>query len=579
MSESTPTTIALHGSAASSGVAIGRAVVVHPAWSDNTPIPGPRGDATFEAARFRAAQSAVADELEGIADRAREQSPTLSSILETHHMIVTDPVLSSDIIERIACGVSPEAAVIHEFERQRRTLMASTNSMFRDRAHDLDHMKLQILNALRSGTVTSPRDGQSIVVADTVSPHEMLTDHHLGVRGYVMQSGGVDAHASIIARDFGLPAVVSVHGATTRIGNGDLVIIDGDAGVVLCNPDEATLRWYQERQQEQTQLRSHQENQDTGPAVTLDGTRVTVEANIDVPEQVANAIRLGAEGFGLVRTEMMIASSREIPSFDEQVRVYRAICQGARGLPITFRVFDFGGDKGDLGQTYVEDNPALGLRGIRFLLAQPEILRTQIRALLEVGLEYPLRCMLPMVSTIEELDRAQEIIEQCRKDMQSSVGACPQMPVGMMIETPAAALSAECFADRSDFFSIGTNDLTQYTLAVDRTNDLVSNSTDTLHPAVLRLISMAVDAAKRAQIPVTVCGEMAGHAAALEVLVGLGVTGVSVSSFQIHDVRRRIRELRCEASRRLAESALTCHSASQVVQLVEDARRTRKGTP
>ena len=570
--------VTLHGTAASSGVAIGRAVVIHPAWSEDTPIPGPRGDATAETARFRAAQFAVANELESIVDRAREESPTLSSILETHHMIVTDPVLSSDIIDRISCGVSPEAAVIHEFERQRRTLMASTNSMFRDRAHDLDHMKLQILNALRSGSAPAPRDGESIVVADTVSPHDMLADFHLGVRGYVMQSGGIDAHASIIARDFGLPAVVSVHGATARIRNGDLVIIDGDAGVILCNPDEPTVRRYQERQQEYALQRAARETQDTGPAITLDGVRVMVEANIDVPEQVANAIRLGAEGFGLVRTEMMITLSRELPGYDEQVRAYRAVCQGAQDLPVTFRVFDFGGDKGDTGQTYVEDNPALGLRGIRFLLAQPEILRTQIRALLEVAFDHPIRCMLPMVSTIEELERAREIIDQCRQDIESQRGQCPHMPIGIMIETPAAALSAECFAGRSDFFSIGTNDLTQYTLAVDRTNDLVSNPTDPLHPSVLRLIAMAVEAATNAQIPVTVCGEMAGHAAALDVLVGLGVTGVSVSSFQIHDVRRRIRELERQASRRLVESALRCHSASQVVQLVDDARRIRKGT-
>ena len=554
----------LRGLPASAGIAIGRATIVHPLWWEGAPVPPPRGDVDSETERFRHAQQIVAEELDSIAERARKESPTLSSILEAHQMIVTDPVLSADIIDRISSGVSSEAAVVHEFERQRRTLLASTNSMFRDRVSDLDHMKEQMLSALRTGAPSIRRDGESIVVAETVSPHDMLADRHLGVRGYVMQTGGIDAHASIIARDFGVPAVVSVAHSMTRINDGDLLIIDGSAGMVICNPDASTLERYQRQQDDERRQRLLQEEIDHTPIHSLDGVRVTIEANIDVPEQVPVALRLGAEGLGLVRSEMMIASINEIPSIDEQASWYRQICQNAGELPVTIRAFDFGGDKIDVGQTYVEDNPALGLRGIRFLLSQPDILRDQFTALLIVARERPIRCMLPMITTQQELDRSYEIIAACRKTHADLHGNCPDLPVGIMIETPAAALSAESFASQVDFFSIGTNDLTQYTLAIDRTNDLVAGISDGLHPAVLKLISMTVSAARQARIPVTVCGELAGQSAAIDVLVGLGVSGVSVSAFALHDVRRRVRELDAESCRHLADVSIRSRTVAEV---------------
>jgi phosphotransferase system enzyme I (PtsI) len=574
MSEPAPSssTRILRGLAASAGIAIGRAVVVHTEWLEGAYLPPPRGDAASESERFLRAQKGVAHELDNIAERARHESPTLSSILDTHRMIVTDPVLSADIMQRIASGVSSEAAVVHEFERQRRTLLASTNTMFRDRVSDLDHMKQQLLSALRAGSPVVSRDSHSIVVADTVSPHDMLEDHHLGVRGYVMQSSGIDAHASIIARDFGVPAVVRVGQAMTRIHDGDLLVIDGSVGLVICNPDEATIEHYEQRRAAQQRERISVFDVIAGPTTTIDGNRISVEANIDVPEQVPMAMRYGAEGLGLVRTEMMIASKNEIPSVSEQIQWYTEVCKGAGAIPITFRVFDFGGDKIDVGQTYVEDNPALGLRGTRFLLSQPEILRNQISALLSVAREHPIKCMLPMITTQQELDRGLEIIEECRQAHARVNGDCPPMPVGIMIETPAAALSAEFFADQVDFFSIGTNDLKQYTLAADRTNDLVSNVSDGLHPAVLKLVAMTVAAARAAGISVTVCGEMAGQSAALDVLVGLGVTGVSVSSFLLHDVRLRIRQLDSLKAQVLAADALRCRSASDVRACIDRFR-------
>ncbi len=577
MSEASPSAVLLRGTAASAGVAIGRAIVVHPAWSEDASLPPPRGDVNTETERFRSAQRVVADELEGVAARARDESPMLSSILDTHQMIVTDPVLSSDIIERIASGVSSEAAIVHEFERQRRTLLASTNSMFRDRVHDLDHMKHQLLVALTSGAVPMRRDGESIVVAETVSPHDMLADHQLGIRAYIMKFGGIDAHASIIARDFGIPAVVGVQEAMTRIHDGDLVIVDGNRGVVICQPDETTLTHYQQLLSDQNRQRSVEQSDLTGPVHTSDGHRMALEANIDVPDQVPVALRLGANGIGLVRTEMMVASINDIPSIDDQIAWYRRICQGAGGYCVTFRVFDLGSDKVDTGTSYVEDNPALGLRGIRFLLAQTEILRDQIMALLHVAQEHSVRCMLPMVSTLDELVKAREIIEECRTEFARRSGLPAPMPLGIMIETPAAALSADMLAEQVDFFSIGTNDLTQYTLAVDRTNGLVSDSTDSLHPAVLRLIAMTVTAARAAGIPVTVCGEMAGQASALDLLVGLGVTGVSVSSFQLHDVRRRIGGISQERARVLAEQALRCRTAAEVAERVRVFQSASEG--
>lgn len=400
----------------------------------------------------------------------------------------------------------------------------------------------------------------------------MLADHHLGVRGYVMQSGGIDAHASIIARDFGTPAVVRVSQAMARIHEGDMLIIDGSAGLVVCNPDVATLEQYEQRRVAEDQQRMRQAEAETGPALTVDGTRIRVEANIDVPEQVPMAVRLGAEGLGLVRTEMMIASRNEIPTVEEQIRWYEEICQGVDAMPVTFRVFDFGGDKIDVGQTYTEDNPALGLRGIRFLLSQPEILRNQITALLEIARRRPIRCMLPMITTAVELDRAVEIIDECRTACAARHGSCPEMPLGIMIETPAAALSADILARQVDFLSIGTNDLTQYTLAVDRTNDLVSNVSDGLHPSVLKLIAMTVSAARSAGIDVTVCGEMAGQTAALDVLVGLGVTGLSVSPFLLNDVRSRIRGLDAHATAAMLPAVLLCRSAEEVRRNVEEFR-------
>jgi phosphotransferase system enzyme I (PtsI) len=383
--------------------------------------------------------------------------------------------------------------------------------------------------------------------------------------GYVTEVGGINSHVCILARDMGYPAVIGIKGAADKIQNGDVVVVDGYAGTVVVNPDEETLERYRRKAGRAEEYRQQLGALIGQPTVTLDGMPVSLLANVDEPENVDAALMAGAEGVGLVRTEHMLMRLGRYPSVEEQTAWYRDIAERAYPKPVTIRSFDVGSDKFRQGIPHREENPALGLRGIRFLLYRPDIFEEQVCAVLRASVHRNLRLMLPMISTLEEIDAAEKVVAGCKERLTAEgVEFDRNMPLGIMIETPAAALLADTFARHADFISIGTNDLAQYALATDRTNDLVADIFDPLHPAVIRMVRMVVGAANKYGRSVSVCGEMAGHASATEMLVGLGIRELSVTPRLLLELKRRILNVSFAQCEDLVLQLDSCATTQQV---------------
>lgn len=563
----------LKGIPASAGIAIARAVVLSVEAPSLTPerISGERIEADIQ--RFLGALETASRELMNAIDLARNESATVSSIIESFLMIVSDPTITRSIIQRIEQGVAAETAVIAEFDVHKSALYQARDAILRERAQDFEHVKERLLAMLRNRQLSHEEARNGIVVAGSVTPQDMLFFKQTGTLAYVTEIGGINAHACILARDMGIPAVIGIRNATMEVRSGATIIVDGYAGQVVVDPDERTLADYHERVQRIEEYRQRLGALITLPSETLDGTTVQLMANVDTPDHVAAALVQGAAGVGLVRTEFLLIQRGRYPGLDEQVEWYRDIAQRAFPLPVTFRAFDVGSDKFREGIPHHEDNPALGLRGIRFLLYRPDIFQQQIMAVLQASSHKNVRFMLPMVSVPEELAQARAMIEACKVSLRErNIDFDPAMPVGVMVETPAAALMADTFARSADFLSIGTNDLAQYALATDRTNEMVADIFDAMHPAVVRLIAMVVAAARRNGTPVSVCGELAGHAAATEMLVGLGIRELSVAPSLILEVKQRIRAATASCCEDLATKVQDCSSTSDVYAVLAGSR-------
>jgi len=349
-----------------------------------------------------------------------------------------------------------------------------------------------------------------------------------------------------------------------RIHTGTMLIIDGFAGIVITHPHHDTIERYKRRQQDLEHKARNMGKYATLPAQTLDGRKVHLYANADTPEEIELARASGAEGIGLIRTELQMLERQLVPSEEEQTEFYKDLAERAYPLQITLRAFDIGSDK-SFGLIGHEPNPALGLRGLRFLLKNRAIFTAQIRAILRASCHRNVRLMLPMITTVQEFQKALSMIEGCKATLRENGEDFDEnIPVGAMIETPAAALIARELSALADFFSIGTNDLTQYTLAADRMNANITPIYDTFHPAILRLINMTIEAAHNSNIPVAVCGEFAGHAAATELLVGMGISELSVAHTSLLDVKKRIRNVDYSTTRTFATESLTLATSSEV---------------
>jgi len=413
----------------------------------------------------------------------------------------------------------------------------------------VDHIVTRLQRILLGeGTHTDPQDDDqlrgAIVVAHDLTPAETVLLHHQGIAGFVTESGGPLSHTAILARSLGLPAIVGTHVTPQQIHDGDAVILDGARGVLLTEYDDTTLKEYRRQQRQQQKRRSELKGLKDKPAVTLDGTRIHLLANVELHEDVLAARRAGAEGIGLYRSEFLFMNRSDIPGEEEQLQQYLSVVKTLKGLPITIRTLDLGSDKecgAEPPSEHISPNPALGLRAIRLCLKHADLFRPQLRAILRASAKGQVSMMIPMLSSAQELNEVLTLIEEVKEELHRERLAFDRnMPIGGMIEVPAAALSAGLFARKLDFLSIGTNDLIQYTLAIDRIDDEVTYLYDPLHPAVLRLIKMVIDAGQQHDVPVSMCGEMAGDPRYTRLLLGMGLSDFSVPPTSLLEVKNVI---------------------------------------
>ncbi len=557
--------LTLHGISASNGIAIGKLHVLRRGMVD---VPERRlsgGQVGGEVARFKAALRAASRELKAI--KARIPSDTkaeIAAFIDTHLLMLEDTALTTGTLQAIRehrCNAE------HALELQRDAIVSVFDAMddayLRTRRDDVDHVVNRVQRILSGGRtpvfVGRPDDPQ-VVFADDLAPADTVLMQE-GVAAFLTEYGGPLSHTAILARSLGVPAVVGLHGARPRLRDDELVIVDGRQGVVVVAPDTATLRHYRSRQKEIMRIRAARGALRKTPAVTADGEPVTLQANVEFQSELALAVREGATGVGLYRTEYLFLNRASPPSEAEQHEAYSGIVHAAKGGPVTIRTLDLGADKqvdGARPGAPVSQNPALGLRAIRLCLKEPGLFKPQVRAILRASAHGPVRMMIPMISSTGEFEQVLGVVRACKRELsEEGVSFDAATPLGGMIEVPAAAVCADLFARDMDFFSIGTNDLIQYTIAVDRVDDEVSYLYDPLHPAVLRLISTIIKAGRRAGIPVALCGEMAGDARYTRLLLGMGLKEFSVHPNALLEIKQAILETHAAKSRTLAKRVLS----------------------
>nr|WP_305123212.1 phosphoenolpyruvate--protein phosphotransferase [Roseomonas sp. GC11] len=550
---------AIAGLPASPGVAIG---VLHRFRSEAAGYAATSSDPQGEAAALEAALEEARAELRSVAaSMAQRVGEKNAAIFAAHEELLEDPELLAEARAAIAAGASAPAGWMQAAEGRAAALAGMGDALLAARATDMKDVARRVLRHLVGGgeaVAVLPQD--AIVVAEDLTPSETANLDPTRVVGLVTAAGGPTAHTAILARALGIPAVVAAGAKVLELADGTPAVLDGDRGRLLPEPDaEALARARAAR--EAGAIRAEAARQAAfRPAVTRDGHRVEIAANVRRPEEAIEAVAAGAEGTGLVRSEFLFDDRAEPPTEEEQYDLYRRLAEGFGGLPVVLRTLDAGGDK-PLRFVHhpVEANPFLGLRGLRLSLAEPALFRTQIRAALRAARHGDLRIMLPMVDGLADLRAARAIIEAERAALR-----CPPVEVGIMVEVPSAAVMADQLAREADFFSIGTNDLTQYTLAVDRLHPTMGARSDALDPAVLRLIEMTVKAAHARGRWVGVCGNMAADPMAAPILVGLGVDELSVSIPNVAALKAQIREFSMAEAESVARAALHCATAAEV---------------
>jgi phosphotransferase system enzyme I (PtsI) len=541
---------ALHGIGVSGGIAIGRAQLVSHATLEVAHYAVAAAGIEGEIARFDTAVRETQQELASLhaAMKAGDAPAEFGAFLDVHWMILNDPTLAEAprrIIAEQRCNA--EWALTQQMGVLVKQFDEIEDSYLRERKADVVQVVERVLKRLlgKPGPVGAPgSEQQTILVAHDLSPADVIQfkQHRFGA--FITDLGGVTSHTAIVARSLNVPAVVATHNARQLIRENELLIVDGTNNDVVVNPHKAALPEYRLKQGELGLERAKLKRLKTKPAMTLDGEAVELSANIELPEDVAHTLESGAHGIGLFRSEFLFLNREGLPTEDEQFEAYRQVAQGMQGRPVTIRTFDLGADKqkaGLDGLARVAPNPALGLRAVRFCLAEPRLFLTQLRAILRASHYGNVRILIPMLATVSEVDQTLAMIEQAKESLRDR-GApfAPDVPVGGMIEVPAAVLAISAFLERLDFLSIGTNDLIQYTLAIDRSDDAVSHLYDPLHPAVLKLIAMAIAAADKAKVPIAVCGEMAGEVRLTRLLLGFGLRSFSMHPAHLLAVKQRV---------------------------------------
>ncbi|MCU7495792.1 MAG: phosphoenolpyruvate--protein phosphotransferase [Ignavibacteria bacterium] len=493
-----------------------------------------------------------------------------AAIFEAQLMILDDPVLIEQIIRRIETEKRlPEFIVNDEITRYQELMNASDELYMKERSQDIEDIKNRIIRNLQKKRLQSKITSQVIVVTSSLTPADTILFSKSNVKGYITDFGGLTSHAAIVSRSLKIPAVVGTHDATSRIENGDLVIMDGFHGIVILKPDETQLSFYRNKIEKLTQFDKELAELKDKPAVTLDGKEIVIRGNIDITDEVDFLVQNGAKGIGLLRTEQVFGGLDTFPGEDEQFVAYHELAEKIYPEYVIIRAFDVGGDK-FLPHDVKEPNPFLGWRGIRFLLDNPEIFKTQIRAILRASIHKNIKLMLPMVVSLEEVKRSKALLKECKDELRKEKIKFDQhLNLGIMIEVPSAAVLAKEFANEVDFLSIGTNDLIQFLLAVDRGNEIVSMLYQEFHPAVIRTINQIIKNGQRGHAFVSMCGEMAGDTIAIPLLVGMGLDSLSVSPSSIPYIKRIIRNLHFSKAQELAGECLGMSSLQEVTERIE----------
>jgi phosphotransferase system enzyme I (PtsI) len=544
----------LHGLAVSHGIAIGRAHLVSHATLEVAHYTIRERDVAMEVARFEVALKTVQSELATLHDEASGPGAPaeLAAFVGIHSMILADPLLSEEpkqLIRERRCNA--EWALVQQMEQLVGHFDDIDDAYLRERRQDIVQVVERVLKVLTGQPrklgrrKTEKDDGDLIIVAHDLSPADTIQFKNLKIGGFVTDLGGATSHTAIVARSLAIPAVVGLHHARPLVRDDDLLIIDGTRGVLIVEPDPRVLEEYRLRKSELELERSKLKRLKTAKAATLDGEDVALLANIELPQDVGQVKEVDAAGIGLFRTEYLFMNRDELPSEDEQFEAYRSVAKALAGKPVTIRTLDIGADKQARalrnGGERQEPNPALGLRAIRYCLAEPQLFMTQLRALLRASHFGRVRILVPMLAHLHEIEQTLTLIELAKTQLREArVKFDEGVEVGGMIEIPAAALVLGPFLKRLRFLSVGTNDLIQYTLAIDRTDEAVSHLYDPLHPAVLRLIAGTIQAGARAEIPVAICGEMAGDPALTHLLIGMGLREFSMHPSQILEVKQRV---------------------------------------
>ena len=541
--------ICLYGRAVASGFAMGRAVVMGAAALEVAHYRISEDDVPAERQRFSRALETTRSELQDLIDSLPADAPReLAALLNVHQLLLDDPLLADETLTLIeARQYNAEWALTTQGQILGEQFSAMEDEYLRERGSDVRQVVERVLHTL-AGTATlvslddvGQTDEPLIVVARDISPADMIRLRGAKFAGFATELGGPTSHTAIVARSMGVPAVVAAGNARSVIRDGDFLILDGQQGAVLVNPSQSQIDAYRVLTAQYADSRARLMRLRDLASETLDGVRIHLMANIELPDEVPLALSQGAQSIGLFRSEFLFMGRRDLPSEEEQFSAYQSVVQQMAGRMVTIRTLDLGSDKTLDGESTVSTNPALGLRAIRYCLAKPELFATQLRAILRASAYGPVRILIPMITSLSEVEATMYMISSVRDELRAKVIAvADKVPIGGMVEVPAMAIAIEPFAEAFDFLSIGTNDLIQYTLGIDRADSDVSALYDPLHPAVLRLIASTINAGERYRKSVSVCGEMAGEAHLTRLLLGLGLTEFSMHPRQILDVKQEI---------------------------------------
>lgn len=564
----------IKGIAASSGIAIAKAYKL--VMPDLTVTKTTIEDVEKEIACYEEAMAKTAKDLEMIKEAASKNlSAEEAAVFDAHALVLSDPEMKSQVEDKIKNEKINAAAALDEVAN---TFIAMFESMdddyFRERAADIKDVSRRLLAALLGKQLPNPAliDEEVVIIADDLTPSDTAQLNKNLVRGFATNIGGRTSHSAIMARSLEIPAVVACKTITSEVNDNDMIILDGSEGLVIINPSDDEIATYEKKRDDYVAYREELKKLKDEKTVTTDGHHVELVANIGSPKDIEGVLENGGEGVGLYRTEFLYMESAELPTEEEQFNAYKAVLEGING-PVVVRTLDIGGDKEiaaiDLPK---EMNPFLGVRAIRLCFQREDIFRTQLRALLRASVYGDLRIMFPMIATLQEFRQAKALLlEEKEKLTNEGVAISPNIQVGIMIEIPAAAVLADQFAKEVDFFSIGTNDLIQYTFAADRMSSSISYLYQPFNPSILRLVKNVIDAAHKEGKWVGMCGEMAGEAMAAPLLLGLGLDEFSMSATSVLGQRKLIRSLSKVEMEKLANEALQKGTMEEVMELVKGA--------